>query len=725
MGSAANPDTSSRLDDNNLLQCLKHVCERFSIPFDSGKALEGLPADGYIASAEIFERACANCGLHAQTIRLSPSEISPLTPPCVVLLKEGGGLVVDQISRRTGQFEVSLPSAETGSPLKRTLARDELSALGEGRVILVSPSDGADHGDDDSYGMAAGRTLLMRSFSAYWPSWMLVIISAAVINLLALASPLFIMNVYDRVIPNLAIPTLWALTAGVLIALVFDSLLRIMRAQLLDHTGNRVDMRIGAQLFSHVMRIRLDHFPAGTGELANTIREFETVRDFFTSASLVALTDFLFIGIFLVVLWYIAGPLVLVPTTAVVVVLVITLIARFPIASGIRRTMRHVSERQTLLVESLGGMEAIRAAGAEGKQQQRWERAIMAASTGASGTKFWSALASASTGLVLQLVSVTTIVWGVFLVLDGAMTVGGLIAANILSGRVLSPLSSISQTLARSGQAFQAMRRLSLLLELPVEGGQTTPGLQPQKGAIEFKDVTFAYSQSINPALVSVSFRIKAGERVGIIGANGSGKTTAGKLISGLFEANEGKVLIDGNDIRQFSRQALRRSVSYAAQEPVLFSGSIRDNIAMGAATPSEAEIGEAAELSGVNAFARLMPDGLGSMLAERGANLSGGQRQAVSLARNLVRKPLVLFLDEPTSAMDSISEAGFIERLDRFCGKERTLLIATHKANILSIVERIIVLDKGRVVADGPREVVLAGLKRNARPVKRTEEPK
>lgn len=711
--------------DNSFVLCLGVLCAHFDVPFNAEQAMAELPASGGANEPPDFARAAAQCGLSARLKHIRPSRVQSLFVPFVVFLKDGGAVVVEAIDRFRGVAEIAGPTDARSAPLRRRVALAKLDFASRHLVAYVTPDRAAATASDEAESAADGGNLLWRVMGRYWPSWILVVIAAGSVNVLGLAVPLFIRSVFDRVLPNYALPTLWALTAGVVIALSFDAILKQMRSQLLDSTGNRIDMRISTDLFAHVLRVRLDRFPPGIGGLANTIREIETVRDFFTSASLIAVTDLLFLGIFLFVIWLIAGPLALVPAVAVAVVLAVTLATRFPVARAIRDSAGHVTQRQTLLVESLTGLEALRLAGAEGKRQHAWEHAVAAASGGATAARFWASLANVTTGFILQMVQVLVVVWGVFLVLDGAITVGALIATNILAGRVLQPLSNIVQTLARSGQAFQAMARIRALLALPRETGIEAGGATVSQGRVEFARVSFAYPDADKPALRELSFVIEPGERVGVIGAVGSGKSTLGRLIAGLYDASEGTVLIDGRDIRQYPRAALREAVSCAGQEATLFSGTLRDNIALGARAPSEAEIEAAAELAGVTSFARLLPQGLATIVAERGTNLSGGQRQAVALARSLLRRPKLIFLDEPTSAMDAAREADFLTRLDAFCGRERTLIVATHKSSMLALVDRVLVLDGGRLALAGERDEVVAQLQRMQRGAGRLEQRK
>jgi len=509
--------------------------------------------------------------------------------------------------------------------------------------------------------------------------------------------------------------TLWTLAIGVGLALMLDLLLKLIRGNVLELAGRRIDMKIAATLFQHAMDIKLLSRKGGASGIASQIRDFESVRDFFTSSSFIALIDLLFIGIFVFVLWVIVGPIAAVPLLAVPLVMVIALIAQVPIGSSIEKSQQLAAKRHLVLIESLLGIETIKSLNGEPVMQREWENAVAASSRISGKTRFWSNFAMNSTMLIQQGVSVTILLWGVYLVADGRITVGGLIAANILAGRVLAPLGNICQTLVRAQQALKSLSAISSFMALPGDTQQAIPSsLKVRHGMLEFKNVSFTYPGAKVKALDGVNLKIGAGERVGILGRVGSGKTTLGKLVSAMISPDEGLLLVDDHEIQQYNTSVLRQGIGYLPQDPELFTGTIRENLLLGYPNANDDEINQALILAGMDYFIQENPEGLNQHVGEKGSKLSGGQRQAIALARLFLRKPKLLFLDEPTNAMDNVTESDVIQKLAGFRDAHVGLIVSTHRHSLAASMDRLIILDKGRILADGPAKQILAQLTSN-----------
>ena len=544
-----------------------------------------------------------------------------------------------------------------------------------------------------------------------WRSYGYIAVAALLINTLALATPLFTMNVYDRVIPNGAIPSLVALAIGMGLAIVFDFVFRTVRSRMIDVTGKSIDVILAANIFEHVMAIKLAKRPASVGILANQMREFDSVRDFFTSGSVVSAIDLIFAVLFVGVLFIIAGPLALIPLVMLPVMVIVGLALQRPLDRAMKRLQVESAARHGVLVESLSGLETVRATGAEARMQTAWERSVAATARSGEAVHFWASLALTSANSAQQLTSLLMVVLGVFLILDGQLTMGALVAANMLAGRVLAPIAGIASVITRGTQTFTSLKAIDRIMSLERERSpdRSYVSRKIEDGRISFEDVSFTYPNSTTKALERVTFKIAAGEKIGIIGRVGSGKTTVGRLLLGFYEPQDGRIMVDGVDSRQYDPSDLRAGIGFAMQDTDLFYGKLRDNIALGRPDASDEEILTAARLSGVESFIAGHPMGYDMPISEGGRSLSGGQKQAIGLARVLIRKPRILFLDEPTAHFDVRSEAEFLERLKAFQSETMTIIISTHRLSLLNAVDRLLLFDNGRLVADGPRDKVLA----------------
>jgi ATP-binding cassette, subfamily C, bacterial LapB len=535
-----------------------------------------------------------------------------------------------------------------------------------------------------------------------------VAIAAMMINLFALVTSLFTMTVYDRVLPNNATSSLIGLSIGLGIILLFDFALKILRAYFVDVAGADIDRDVGETVFSRLLTVRLDQPRGSTGGLASMMRELETLRDFFASATLVAIVDVPFIAVTLIVMALIGGWLVLVPIALIPVVIIVGMVTQPQMDRLSAKAMGQSMLKQSVLIETIGGLEMVKSAGADRLLTRRWDDAVEAHASTSLLQRLVSNISVTVASSGQQIAYAGVVIAGVGMIASQSLTMGGLIACSILSGRAVAPLAQVASLLSRLTMTRTAYRQLDRFMEMPVEGGgEGALALQKVVGKIEFRDVHFTYPGATEAALNGVTFQIQPGEKVALLGRVGSGKSTVARLILGLYPPAEGLVMIDGTEIRQLDTQKLRRSVGSVLQDTVLLSGTVRDNITLDRETVDDEELLRATRLSGTHDFMGRLANGYELRLADRGESLSGGQRQSIAVARAIAGKPSILLLDEPTSAMDNQTEMGLIDRLQ---GElvDRTALIITHRLPLLKLVSRIILLDQGKIIADGPRDVVL-----------------
>ena len=534
-----------------------------------------------------------------------------------------------------------------------------------------------------------------------------VAFAAAMINFFALFTSLFTMTVYDRVVPNNATDSLIALTIGLVIVVMFDFVLKLLRAYYVDVAGARIDRDIGKAIFQQILDMRMDLGRRSTGGLAGLVREIETLRDFFASATLTALVDMPFIIITLIVIWLIGGSIVFVPM-ALIPVVVLTAIATQPVMRRLSaETLGDALGKQSVLVETIGSLETVKSANAGPMLSDRWDKAVLDHAGSSLRQRLVSTISINMAGSMQTLAYTGVVVFGVYAIANQTLTMGGLIACSILAGRAVAPFSTIAHLLTRINGAQTAYRQINLMMEQPPEG-PAGAGIQllNMQGGIEFREVDFRYPKAPELALTSVSFQIKPGEHVALIGPIGSGKSTIARLLIGLYPPSSGLVLVDGTDIRQLAPKSLRSKIGALFQDNVLMTGSIRDNILLGREEYDDEEMLRATQISLAHEFISRMPNGYDLVLADRGEGLSGGQRQSIALARALIGKPPIIILDEPTSSVDTETESRILQNLrSEFEG--RTLVLITHRPSMLALVDRVIVLARGRVALDGKPEQV------------------
>jgi ATP-binding cassette subfamily C protein LapB len=692
-----------------LLECLVALA-RFHAVSQSAEALSaGLPLEDHRLTPSLFARAAKRAGLASKVMRRSLDEIEPALLP-VVLLLEGRGACLLMGWTDDGQARVVLP--ELGEAAV-DMPRQALQARYTGLAIFARPEFRFDRRTP-----AVGKVRRRHWFwGALWenaPVYRDVLFAAGLINLFGLASPLFIMNVYDRVVPNHAVETLWLLAIGLAIILVFDLLLRTMRGYFVDLAGKRVDVDLSARIMERVLGIRLENRPVSAGSFAANLRSFETVRDFITSATVTALIDLPFAILFLVLMAWIDLPMFLPALAGMALIMSYAWLVQGKMHDLAETTYRAGAMRNANLVESLVGLETVKAVGAEGVMQRKWERSAIFLARVSNQLRFLSATTINSALWMQQVVWLSVAVLGVYRIGAGELSMGGLIACTMLASRALAPFGQVAGLLTQYHNASTALTSLNEIMTREVERpeGAAFVSRPVFRGEIDFRDVEFAYPGEGNAeTLRKVSFHIDPGERVALIGRVGSGKSTLLRLILGLYQPTAGAIRIDGVDIRQLDPSELRRNVGYVPQDATLFFGSLKENILLAAPQLDDADLLAAAEVAGLSEMVNAHPRGFDMMVGERGESLSGGQRQGVAIARAVVHNPPILLLDEPTGAMDHSSEEAIKQRLRQYAA-HKTLLIITHRTSLLDLVDRLIVVDNGRIVADGPKERVVEALR-------------
>ncbi|MCE5364933.1 type I secretion system permease/ATPase [Pseudomonas anguilliseptica] len=700
-------DPRDRYDDP-LLDSLLSLCSLHQKSVSRAMLTAGLPLPEQRLSAELLPRAAARAGLQGRWLRRGLEKIPALAMPALLLLHDGRSAILlgwdDQ-----GRARI-MPSESEGGEVR--VSAEALAKDYSGQVFFAQPLHKFDFNRGELIPRATSwfRDTLKRS------RWLYIDAVAAsfLINLIGLATPLFVMNVYDRVVPNQAEATLWVLAVGITGVFCFDLLLKTLRGLCLDLAGKKTDLIISATLFERIAGMAMKFRPARVGSFAQNIHEFQSLRDFLASLTMASVIDLPFTLLILAVIAMIGGHLVWIPILAFPLVALIGWLLQRPLAETMQRTMALAAERQSSLIESLAGLDAVKVNNAESERQYLWEQTIGTLSRLELRARMLSSLAMNSTMLLQQLAGVVVIVLGVYQIIDGNLSMGGLIACYMLSSRALGPLTQVSGLLTRYQQARVTLDSVNQMMELPQERHADERPLKRQalQGAVEFRQVEFHYPDQQQAALLGVNLVIRPGEKIGIIGRSGSGKSSLAKLIVGLYQPDAGNLLVDGIDVRQLDVSDLRHNIGYVPQDIQLFSGTLRDNLVSGARYVEDELVLQAAELAGVHEFARLHPKGYELQVGERGQNLSGGQRQNVALARALLLDPPILLLDEPTSAMDNTGEERLKQRLSAVIGT-KTLLLVTHRASMLSLVDRLIIVDRGQIIADGPKGSVMEALKK------------
>jgi ATP-binding cassette subfamily C protein LapB len=697
-----------------LLQALVTYTALYHKPFSADALSGGLPLDvnerdilfSRRLSKSLFSRACARAGLKTTLIERPIGDILSLQLPVILMMSKENALILDALEGT--RAKIIYPGDE---PSEAWVEIEVLEQEYLGFAYMLKKAY--------TYSEENKRTLHIEHKHWFWGTLNLsrqiyadALWATLLVNLLVLATPLFTMNVYDRVIPNNALETLWFFTIGVVIVYALDTFLKFTRTYMIEQAAKKSDIIMSSILFEKVMNMKMEAHSKSVGSFANNIRDFEMIRGFMANATITALVDIPFAIVFVGLIAYLGGMLVLIPVFTAMIIVGYAVFIRKPLRESIEKSHEASAKKSAILIESLQNIETVKSMSMAGKVQFDWEESNGEIAERGLRTKLLSSSIPTITGLLIQLSSVAVVVYGVYLIQNFQLTMGGLIAVVILTSRVLAPMGQAAGLITQYEDAKTSYDMLNEIMSRPEERPQGKQFVQKPtfSGHIEFREVTFAYPNEEVPALKNVSFVINAGEHVGIIGRMGSGKSTIEKLLLRLYEPQSGSILIDGLDISQIDPADLRRAIGYVPQDVHLFRGTIKENIFCGVRHRNDEAMLRASIQSGTDEFVRNHPRGYEMEVAERGLGLSGGQRQSVGVARALLDNPEILLLDEPSNAMDQTSESNLVAHLEGVC-KDKTLLMVTQKLSILSLTQRLIVMHNGAVVQDGPRDMVLKAL--------------
>lgn len=688
-----------------LLSCLVFLTGHYGHAKSAQAITAGLAYDEKNMGPALFCEAAEKIGLKAKIVyRDKIKKISKPVLPVVLTLKNAQACVLLKVS--PDEHSAVIWSPETGA--ERSVKLTDLKQAYTGYAIFIHPrpefTDAeAPHAQDANRHWFWGPMWDVRDI--YWK----VAGAAVLINLFALTSPIFMMNIYNRVLPNHAMETGWVLAIGGMTVFVFDFIMRTLRGYFIDLAGRRVDVIAARRIYDQLMDMKLEGRPKSSGAFANMLRDFDSVRDFTTSATLTGLVDLPFTVLFLLVIWLLGGGVAFMLAGLIVLVMIAGYVLQVPLRNYVRKSSRSAEAKHGLLVETIYGLETIKAIGADGRLRARYSDQVAENALYSQGSRFISALGGNIAMLIQQVASIIVVLIGMYMVKEGDMSVGALIACVMLGGRAISPIGQVANLMSRYHSARSAMSTIDNIMSKPVERPLDARFLhRPDlKGKIAFKNVTFTYSGAQRKSLDDVSFSIEPEEKVGIIGRIGSGKSTIARLMMGLYDPQGGTMLVDDTDYRQIDPADLRRSMAYIAQDVVLFSGTVRDNITASVPHATEEEILAAAKAAGVHEFISRHPMGYDAPVGERGEGLSGGQRQTIALARAMLLKPNIFVCDEPTNAMDAQAEQSFTNHIALY-SKNKTLILITHRQQLLSLVDRLLLVDQGKVILDGQRDKVL-----------------
>ena len=705
-----------------LLNCLVILTKINHHPFSAEALTAGLPIEKAKPWPEMFSlksgksnftRAAYRAGFKAKLMQRELSEISPLVLPAILILKNRNACILEEIDKETHQAKII--SVEVGES-ENWVDLEELNEEYLGYSYFLKPL----------YNYEQRALKLTKTEQSHWfwgtvkrskGIYINVIIASFMINIFILATPLFTMNVYDRVVPNGAFDTLWVLAIGVSVIYIFDIGLKFLRTYFFVVSSKKSDIIMSSIIYEQVLNLKMSSFPKSVGSFASTLKDFDSIKNSLNSSTIAIVIDLPFSIIFLLVIFFIAGNVVFIPMVIIVLIIIYSFLIKGPLKRSIESSYEASANKNAILIESLLNIETIKYLGASGHAQWELEEATGDIASKSIKTKLLSDSIKTVTQFLIQINTIAIVLFGVYQIEELTLSLGGLIASIILSSRAISPMGQIASLVATYQQTKTAYNAIDNIMKMEVERKDGKKFLHNDnlQGDIEFDNVSFKYAEDEQYILKNVSFKIRAGEKVAFIGKVGSGKTTIEKLAAGLYSATEGSVKIDGIDINQLNPANLRSNLAYVSQDIALFRGTVKENIIYKAPYVEDNKVHKAAQMSLVYEFISRHPLGYDMPIQERGAGLSGGQRQTIAIARAILLDSPIVIMDEPTNSLDSQTEMKLIKNLKEYVA-DKTLLVVTHKNTLLQLVDRVIVVDNGEIALDGKRDMVLKQLQGGSR---------
>jgi ATP-binding cassette subfamily C protein LapB len=691
---------------DTLLESLLFLSKFYQRATTKESLISGIAMHGDVMDVDKFIKSSKRIGLISKFVkRDSIKDISKLALPAVIITERSRSAVLLNYDIQKNEATVIIPGLSEGE-VHMTL--DELEKQYDGHAIIIKPAYNFENRVSKDVVVPEPKKWFWGAMRRNRDIYIRVAIAALFINMFVIATPLFTMNVYDRVLPNNAIDTLWALAIGIFIIMIFDFILKLVRAYYIGKAGKRADVVMSNKIFDQLLNLRLEEKPSSTGMFVNRLQSFESVREFFATATVATIIDIPFIFIFIAIIFYIGGPLGWISLASVIIALIFSWFMQKPIKKTVEASSKEDQLKQTTLNETVAGLEIIKSVRGQNRMKTHWDKSISQTVYFHEKSQFLSQIATFFTAFISQFSNIAIVIAGVYLASEGEMTMGGIIASMMLNGRVVAPVSQIVGMIIRYDRTMLSLNNIDEIMNMEVERENKAYLSRPDlKGDIQLKDLSFSYKGQNFETLKNINLTIKEGEKVAILGKIGSGKSTLAKLIQNLYVPSKGSILIDQTDVRQIDPVDLRRVIGVVPQEPFLFMGTIKDNITISEPFATDEEVLRASKIAGVHDFLGKHESGYDLIVGERGEGLSGGEIQSVTLARALITNPNILILDEPTNSMDRQTEKAFINRLGNII-KDETVILITHKTSILSLVDRIIILDDGKIIADGPKDQIL-----------------